>query len=1148
MAWRPLDEKTWWALKIVTLLHDIPWKPWLISGGYGGERPARDLLDPETKKVYYELLNTIKSKHGKLEANDEEAIALILYIFSGLDQAIRDIIYATIEEYWGMVHEADVRASSADRLLTPRVRPVEPGKLVNIFRPELTIVVDKPPLRKVGEYILSLKSVVEKAAKGAGSVEEALKKIYFALYVLMETNWYRTAGYRSMPPADTRIPHHTVFHHLCASVAMSNTIGCWALVLVDTPGIQGFVRQGRKTRDFWAGSWLVSFLTWKAVEPFVNAFGPDVVLSPALFLNPFYLDMVLGLKAVDKADLPYIAWGSGWPEQPVVPGTMMLIIPLPCEKERQGYIHQAWSKLISELATGGSECDLEGVRRGNQDALEKCVKAITGASVVNVWRRILKNIVSYKIISDLVNKTCEEADPGKQRECSILLEKYLQSIRERPPLTHRIATVIISENSLEKSMKDIIDKLKREGLSQYINILGEFARRELGVSSERLEDVLTSIFTNTYRIPYAMKKLSERLNSIPLVSFDPGVLVSDNIREFTERIYRDRVLPRFRVCSLCGKMPAVVYLPRDADPGRFDYILDEGEGLCPYCLVKRVLGKKPRLALSGALNTEPGERAIISTYDLANVWNIKIAEKLPEESSVGYELRIKPYRVLSEVADGDLLKKLIAIDAMLSRSGLDVVAESDKSIAEMSKDYVAFVIGDGDNLGKGYWRGMLPKPSNYDYYENVVKMKLNASSLKDRLWEMTVLNAVYLYRVLMSSGVSKSLDEQTLVDWLQAYGALAYIGKVAKLVDLEASVLVTPSYVYTLSHSLLVSSLIDSLIVDALGGVLIYAGGDDIAAVVPVYGSIGDIGRKRVVLPLYTLSLVFSKLLPKDLYKEQSRLDHFALYEAIVKEIFGSFSKILAEGKADNVPVPLLAVAATRMNYWGSLLSFFGLNVRGFHVYDGIVSPATAAYGRSYGLFVAHQKDPLWIAYSMAAGLEKLKEHVVTVGSSRIAVEKDFLIATYGRVRGYVRLEDLIADEGAISSQVELSVIPLSLSEFSDATALLKSALRIYLCLNAGKLCSKSLVYSISDTSTLRLLVNVFRESVEDARRLAEYLIERHVSESVRGIVINDLLDSGVGAYKIRIMVRPGESTGMSSPMPLIVFMVALLKYMLAGG
>ncbi|MBK7051998.1 MAG: type III-B CRISPR-associated protein Cas10/Cmr2 [Rhodoferax sp.] len=55
-----------------------------------------------------------------------------------------------------------------------------------------------------------------------------------------------------------------------------------ALLVMSFGPVQGFIGQARSTSDLWAGSHLLSSLVWEAMKPIVSHLGPDCVVFPAL--------------------------------------------------------------------------------------------------------------------------------------------------------------------------------------------------------------------------------------------------------------------------------------------------------------------------------------------------------------------------------------------------------------------------------------------------------------------------------------------------------------------------------------------------------------------------------------------------------------------------------------------------------------------------------------------------------------------------------------------------------------------------------------------------------------------------------------------------------------------------------------------------
>ena len=104
-------------------------------------------------------------------------------------------------------------------------------------------------------------------------------------------------------PADTRVPDHSIWQHLDVVSALSGAMSdsaddCTddgtedrtedsannspALLTMSFGPVQGFIAQARSTSDLWAGSHLLSSLVWEGLRVVCEALGPDAVLFPNL--------------------------------------------------------------------------------------------------------------------------------------------------------------------------------------------------------------------------------------------------------------------------------------------------------------------------------------------------------------------------------------------------------------------------------------------------------------------------------------------------------------------------------------------------------------------------------------------------------------------------------------------------------------------------------------------------------------------------------------------------------------------------------------------------------------------------------------------------------------------------------------------------
>ena len=105
-------------------------------------------------------------------------------------------------------------------------------------------------------------------------------------------------------PADTRIPDHSIWDHLDLTSAFAGAFaadaeGEIALLAVSIGPVQPFIAAARKMDALWAGSHLLSRLAWEAMRPLCESFGPDAILFPRLRGIP---QVDLWLR--DQMDLP----------------------------------------------------------------------------------------------------------------------------------------------------------------------------------------------------------------------------------------------------------------------------------------------------------------------------------------------------------------------------------------------------------------------------------------------------------------------------------------------------------------------------------------------------------------------------------------------------------------------------------------------------------------------------------------------------------------------------------------------------------------------------------------------------------------------------------------------------------------------------
>ncbi|WP_420177184.1 type III-B CRISPR-associated protein Cas10/Cmr2 [Kerstersia gyiorum] len=88
-------------------------------------------------------------------------------------------------------------------------------------------------------------------------------------------------------PADTRIPDHSIWDHLDLTSAFAGAFAAdpnhdAALLSLSIGPVQPFIAAARKMEDLWAGSHLLARLSWEAMRVVCERLGPDAILFPRL--------------------------------------------------------------------------------------------------------------------------------------------------------------------------------------------------------------------------------------------------------------------------------------------------------------------------------------------------------------------------------------------------------------------------------------------------------------------------------------------------------------------------------------------------------------------------------------------------------------------------------------------------------------------------------------------------------------------------------------------------------------------------------------------------------------------------------------------------------------------------------------------------
>jgi len=618
---------------LAVLFHDPPWKPWAIDasriegegskgwekilnaingvckGEENKEKPhcrvasnIKEALEGKGEGVYKQFASVIvKRDEEKVRSHEIQAVVLVLTLAEALKSEGCGGLAGIVEEAARLILEGDWRVREADRLasaldrvllgsvlnelgLTGKHAPKHAKNknvLLNPFKPSRELEWAKTiQASKIVEFIIEytrlVAQIVARLAKRAGSEQagcDAGRLVHIA-FALLEPTWYKVMGPEAanyVPPADTRLPTHTVFDHVNVALATAHWVGeggpGGCAVVVDLAGVQQWISEARRLRDLWAASWLASLLTWKAVEDLVREYGPGTLIQPPARLHPFYASsIVLRLpEGAEKEGENYwqfleenYGWvyaGLGlpykWPLDATVPTRALLALPPEaCEKGKSVRVEvleaykKAWEKILNKLVYGAPAELLAGyeTKHGSltRDNLKELIEKIEPPMAIRV----------YEVPVNLAYDDAKKYDPEK-----------LFDIAEKDYI-HRVPKVFAHE--VLTTIHKVINK--KDELAKtlfYAHIL-----RRIGELEGK-----TKVSAPGRRTGPGYAKLVSKLHEA--TGGNPKNL---------------------KLCSVCGVAPAVFYKPEGvrtdskwADLAKRLWADVGEEALCPYCMVKRSL-------------------------------------------------------------------------------------------------------------------------------------------------------------------------------------------------------------------------------------------------------------------------------------------------------------------------------------------------------------------------------------------------------------------------------------------------------------------------------------------------------------------------------------------------------------------------------
>ncbi len=162
-------------------------------------------------------------------------------------------------------------------------------------------------------------------------------------------------------PADTRVPDHSIWSHLDLTSAFSAAMQGDdsqqpALLLVSLGPVQSFIAQARSTSDLWAGSHLLSQMTWQAMKVICEKYGPDQIIFPQLRGAPevdawLMKEVGLGEDLFKECEWPKMKSDSNPLFAAAFPNRFIALVPASVAEKLPGEICDEVRQWINEQAT-----------------------------------------------------------------------------------------------------------------------------------------------------------------------------------------------------------------------------------------------------------------------------------------------------------------------------------------------------------------------------------------------------------------------------------------------------------------------------------------------------------------------------------------------------------------------------------------------------------------------------------------------------------------------------------------------------------------------------------------------------------------------------------------------------------------------------
>lgn len=323
------------------------------------------------------------------------------------------------------VKKADHIASAADRINFPTdekltldfvtnpliIHPLS-GENFDISRTGIRLV----DYKKVMEFV---NEAIEEIVSRYGDIEKTYLSLWREFQDIIKQKEYGNSALGhiwNILPSDTRVPDHSIWEHQRVTSAIVGTLPNPAMLLFAVGPVQDFIVTARKTQDLWAGSYMLSYLSWIAMKEICEEAGPDSIIFPDLLGQPF-CDLWLRHKELQFLENPKTKTEKI--SSPTIPNRFLAFLPKEKAEGMAKKAEDSVKKVFKELCWTTKE-KIE-VKIGIKDMIWENIWKRQTEEFMEIYWTIVPTVIDYKAFITNLKSLMGDNALGKFAE---LLKEY----------------------------------------------------------------------------------------------------------------------------------------------------------------------------------------------------------------------------------------------------------------------------------------------------------------------------------------------------------------------------------------------------------------------------------------------------------------------------------------------------------------------------------------------------------------------------------------------------------------------------------------------------------------------------------------------------------------------------------------------------